>query len=103
MKIMGLVSLRLSEDEIKEIDKLAKEQNIDRSSLLRQIIANGMKETKLKLAREYYENGDSLGISAEKVGLSIWDLLDYFEKMQITQRFDEEFWMKIAKEKLLDQ
>ena len=51
---MGLVSLRLSEEEIKEIDKLAKEQHIDRSSLLRQILANGIKETKLKLAREYY-------------------------------------------------
>lgn len=100
---MGLVSLRLSEEEIKEIDKLAKEQHIDRSSLLRQILANGIKETKLKLAREYYENGDSLGQSAEKAGLSVWDLLDYFEKLQLTQRFDEEFWMNMVKEKLLDQ
>jgi hypothetical protein len=99
---MGIVSLRLSEEEIKEIDKLAQEQHIDRSNLLRQILANGIKETKLKLAREYYEQGDSLGRSAERSRLSIWDVLDYFEKMQITQRFDEEFWMKMVKEKLLE-
>ncbi len=90
---MNLITLRLSEDEIREIDKLAKEQKIDRASLLRQIIATGLKRRKLKLAREYYENGDSLGSSAEKVNLSIWDIVGYFE----------EFWIKIVKEKLSDQ
>lgn len=100
---MAVVSLRFSEEEIKEIDTLAKEQQIDRSSLLRQILANGIKETKLKLAREYYENGDSLGRSAEKARLSVWDVLDYFEKLQVNQRFDEEFWMKMVKEKVLDK
>ena len=100
---MAVVSLRLSEEEIKEIDRLANEQHIDRSSLLRQILANGIKETKLKLAREYYEQGESLGHSAEKARLAIWDVLDYFEKVQVNQRFDEEFWMKMVKEKVLDK
>ena len=100
---MAVVSLRLSEEEIKEIDRLANEQHIDRSSLLRQILANGIKETKLKLAREYYEQGESLGRSAEKARLSVWDILDYFEKVQVNQRFDEEFWMKMVKEKVLDK
>ena len=99
---MGVISIRLSDEEINEIDKLAKEQHIDRSNLLRQILANGIKETKLKLAREYYENGDSLERAAEKARLSLWDVIDYFEKVQVNKHYDEEFWMKMVKEQILD-
>ena len=102
-KILPIQQVKLSEEEIKDMDTLAKAQHLDRSSLLRQIVANGIKETKLKLARDYYENGDTLGLSAEKTRLSVWDVLDYFEKIQVNQRFDEEFWMKMVKEKVLDK
>ena len=95
---MGIISVRLSDEEIEELNKLAEEQNIDRSTLLRQILDNGIKETKLKLAREYYERGDSLERSAEKARLSVWDVIDYFERSQITRRFDEVFWEKRVKE-----
>lgn len=83
------MQLKLTEEEIKEIDILANELHLDRASLLRQIVVSGINEIKLKLAREYYENGDSVGHSAEKTRLSLWDVLDYFEKEHVNQRFDE--------------
>lgn len=63
-------------EHLRELDSIAKEQGLDRATLIRQLLINGVKEYKVKLAVELYRAEKiSIGNAAEIAGVSIWEIV----------------------------
>ncbi len=48
------MNLRLEEDLIKEFEELAKEENLDRSALVKKILVEGLQQERLNFALQKY-------------------------------------------------
>lgn len=76
----NVVSLRIAPDMLKEINKLAHEERVERSIFLRELLDKGLKETKIEHAVEQYKQSKiSIGRMVEITGLSRHEL---FEKLK---------------------
>jgi predicted HTH domain antitoxin len=65
----------------KEIDNIAKEEHLDRSSLIRRLLADAVKEwRKSKALSMYSERKVSIGKAADIAKLSIWEMLDLIKE-----------------------
>jgi metal-responsive CopG/Arc/MetJ family transcriptional regulator len=51
------ISLQIAPGVVKEIDALAKEEHIERSNLLRELLNIGLRETKIERAVDQYKTG----------------------------------------------
>ena len=79
-----VVSTRLDEKEIEELNKICEKERIDRSSLMRKFLLAQMTEYKLKEAGEIYRKGlISLAEAATLAEVSIYAMMDYVEREQI--------------------
>jgi len=54
---MVTTSVRLPKEIVEEIEKLSKEEGIDKGTLIRKLIAESLKEYKIKRALELYREG----------------------------------------------
>jgi metal-responsive CopG/Arc/MetJ family transcriptional regulator len=72
------IGIRLPKKMLKLLEEKAKEENIDRSTAIRQMIANALGEYKKeKAARLYSEGKVSISGAAEKAEISIREMIDY--------------------------
>jgi len=72
----SIVSTRLDDEEIAELDSLSQMAGFDRSAVLKSIFRKGIAEWKFDLAAENYRAELlSLSKAAEIAGLSQWDFL----------------------------
>lgn len=68
---------RLPEEMLKEIEELAKEEQVDRSELIRRLIASALKQRKIERAIQAYKNGKmTLWRAAELAGLSLRQMME---------------------------
>ena len=51
------ISLRIAPGMVKEIDAMAKEEHVERSNLLRELLNIGLRETKIERAVDQYKTG----------------------------------------------
>ncbi|MGQ0796537.1 MAG: UPF0175 family protein, partial [Methanobacteriota archaeon] len=87
---MPVTTLRLSDDELRRIDRIAKRQGVDRSVLLRQAIAGGLREILMSDAIARYQRGElSAWRAASDGGIGLWDFLDELQKRGVPFRTDE--------------
>lgn len=85
------VTVTMSEEILDELDEIAKERHEDRSSALRQILAVGISETKIKGALESYSMGKvSIGKAAESAGVSLWRFLDLLKERKVPLKYSME-------------
>lgn len=82
------LSVRLKKEKVEEIDKLAEMLGLDRASVVRRIIDDGLVQERLNKAIELYEKGDTLEFAANAVELSIWDLMDAIHTRGIRRPID---------------
>ncbi|MFQ6052550.1 MAG: UPF0175 family protein [Candidatus Hydrothermarchaeota archaeon] len=83
------VSGRISKEQFDILDKIAKIEHTDRSTVLRKIIDLGSKEYFRRKAVEMYREGKiSIGKASEVAGLSIWNMYEVLEKEGITIKID---------------
>ncbi|MDF1812382.1 MAG: UPF0175 family protein [Verrucomicrobiales bacterium] len=77
----AIISTRLNDTEISELDSLAKLTGFDRSAVLKSILRKGIAKMKLELAIEKFRS-DSVTLSkaAEISGLSQWDFIAQMEE-----------------------
>ena len=81
---MERTSILLPPNYLREIDLIAKEQGLDRATLIRQLLITGIKEYKVKLAVELYRTEKiSIGKAAEMAGVSIWEIVDILREQRI--------------------
>jgi len=79
-----VVSTRLDEKEIEELNKICKKERIDRSSLMRKFLLAQITEYKLKEVGEIYRKGlISLAEAATLAEVSIYAMMDYVEREKI--------------------
>ena len=71
------VSVRLSEETLAEVDRLADLLKTDRSEALRRFIERGLREAKIEAAlNELRRSGVSIGYAANMAGLTLYEMLD---------------------------
>lgn len=71
------ISTRLSEEAIEELERIAEEEHLDRSALVRKMLLEDIEAYRLQTALEGYRRGD-LGVeeAAEQAGVSLWRFVD---------------------------
>ncbi len=70
---MPVMSVRLSEQELKRLKTLAKEQNKEKSSVARELLMDGLK---YKMLLAYKEGKVSLSKLSKNLGMSLSEAID---------------------------
>ena len=79
-----VVSTRLDEKEIEELNLISEKERMDRSSLIRKFLLAQIEEYRLKDAGEKYRKGlVSLAEAAILAKVSIYKMMDYVEREKI--------------------
>ncbi|MEA3254278.1 MAG: UPF0175 family protein [Candidatus Altiarchaeota archaeon] len=70
------ITTRVEDSLVKEIDRIARERSIDRSTIIRQLLVRGTKEWELEKVLERYERGEiTLWQAADTLGISLWEMI----------------------------
>ncbi len=87
---MPVTTLRLSEDDLRRIARVAKDQGVDRAVLLRRAIAGGLREIVLSDAVARFQRGEcSAWRAASDAGVGLWEFLDELHRRGVPFRTDE--------------
>lgn len=85
------VTARLGKELVKEIQEIAREESIDRSSAIRRLIKMGLKEYKTEKALNLYRDGKvTLWRAAELAGDSLREMMDTIKARDIPYQYDVE-------------
>lgn len=88
---MASTSVRLPDDLLEALDRLADREHVDRSTMMRRAIERGLEDLALDQAVDAYQSG---GVTAWKAarehGVTLWDLLDELRDRGLGVRTDEE-------------
>jgi len=88
---MITTSVRLPEDLVREIEKAAKEEKVDKGAILRRFADAGLREYKLEKALDKYREGRvSLWKAASLAGISYRQALEEARKRNIPFQYREE-------------
>jgi predicted HTH domain antitoxin len=80
---------RVSKSHIEKLERISKEEKIDRSSVLRKVLDIGLDEYDRRKAVEEYRRGKlSVGKAAELAGISIAEFYKILENEDIPIRID---------------
>jgi predicted HTH domain antitoxin len=86
-----VVSARLPKERIDQIEEIAREEKIDRSTVLDRALEHYIREWRLRKAIDSYaEGGATLPRAAETAGLTIWEMIDILAKRNIQPQYDAE-------------
>ncbi len=79
-----VVSTRLNEKEIEELNKISERESMDRSSLIRKFLLAQIQEYRLKESGEKYRKGlVSMAEAATLAKVSIYTMMDYVDREKI--------------------
>jgi len=85
------ITSRLPDKMVEEIERIAKLENLDRSSVVRRLLNKAIPEWKLEYALKLYQHKEiSLGKAAELSSLSIWEMLEKLSQYKIPLNYDLE-------------
>ncbi len=96
------ISVRLEDEEYELLYKIAKEEHIDPSSLIRKFVLKQMQLFNMEKMSEHYRKGTvSLQEAATQAQVSIYQMMDYLETQKITPpaQTDEEMQEDIERSK----
>ncbi len=87
---MRVTTLRLSDEEIRRIDRIARRQGVDRAVLLRRAISGGLREILISDAVDRYRRGEcSAWRAASDADIGLWEFLDELARRGVPFRTDE--------------
>jgi len=90
------MNLRLEEDLIKEFEELAKEENLDRSALVRKILLEGLQQERLNFALQKYMLKEiSIERAAEIAKISIHEIILKISQLGISSNLTLDDFEKI--------
>ena len=90
--MMKNISIRLNENFMKEAQKLAELEMVDKSSIIREALEKGFTEMKLETAIEMFRKGkSSTGEAAEIAGLSIGEMMDEITKRGLKPNITKDY------------
>lgn len=86
----SVVSLRIAPGMLKEINRLAHEEHVKRSTFLRELLDKGLKETKIEHAAEQYKQSKiSIGRMVEITRLSRHELFKKLKERGISVHYSK--------------
>lgn len=88
---MNVLSIRLGEEELRQIKTLAKEENEDRSHAARELIREGWK---FHLLCKYKEGSLSLGSLARELKIPLSSTIDFLGKLGIQAPLEYEDYLQ---------
>lgn len=72
---MGTISARVPDELESQLEQFIEEENLDRSTAIRKLLAEGLAEWRQDRALELLADGDlTLSRAAEVAGLSVWEV-----------------------------
>ncbi len=75
------ISTRLPSKVVKEIEKYAKEEDLDKSTFVKRLLHKSLKEYKVEYAFRLYKEGEvSLWKAAKLADKSLWDMVELMKK-----------------------
>ena len=85
------ISTRIEEKVLSEIDELSKEKHMDRASLLRNLIVEGLSiERKKKVLSIYKQKKISLAKAADMLDVDLWKMIDLLKEEGMYIDYSEE-------------
>ncbi len=86
------ISVRLREEQLRQLETVEKKWQIDRSEVVRRLLAEALKEWKIKNALENLAaHKISIGRAAKECGVTLWEMLDLAKEKNINWTgYDEE-------------
>ena len=89
--MMKNVSIRLKDDFMKEAQKLAELEMVDKSAIIREALEKGFADVKLKIALEMFSKGKvSTSEAAEISDLSVGEMMDEIVKRGLKPNLTKE-------------
>lgn len=84
-----MVGARLPEELVRELQRIEKVEQSDRSTTVRKLLSRAVGEWKKEYyARQYAEQKITLAKAAEEAGVSLWEMVDYTRKHKIAAQYD---------------
>lgn len=88
---MQVVAARLPKSVAREIERIAVEEKLDKSSVIARATDMYIKQWKLRKATGLYEAGKVSALKAAVLsGISIWEFLEELQKRKIAVRYSAE-------------
>jgi len=85
------VGIRMNDELLEKLDKMSKEENLDRSTLVRKLVEKGYKLQKKEKAADKYKKGQlTLSKAAEEAEITIWEM----EKFLIDSGYKSQYSVK---------
>jgi len=85
------ITTRVEEKLLEEIDNLSKEKQMDRATLLRNLIVEGLTiEKEKKVLSMYKDRKISMAKAAEMLDIDLWQMIDLIKKEKLYLDYSEE-------------
>ncbi len=85
------VTTRVPKETLQEIDKFSKQKHMDRSTMLRNLIEQGLAdEKKEKILQQYKNRKISLQKAAELLNIDLIEMLDLIKRKELHLDYSEE-------------
>ena len=89
MRKEQMVGTRLPQDLVRELERIERTEQSDRSTTVRKLLAKAIGEWKLEhYARLYGDGKLTLARAARDAGVSLWEMMDYARSRKISAQYD---------------
>ena len=90
-RLMQVVAARLPKEAAREIERIAHEEKVDKSTVIARATDLYIREWKIGRSVKLYEDGKVTSMKASSLaGLSIWEFLEELGKRKVTVRYSAE-------------
>jgi len=86
-----VVSARLPKEMVRFIEEIAREERVDKSTILERALEHYLREWRINKAVELYRDGlVTLSRAAEIAGVSIWEMIDVLAQKKVILQYGVE-------------
>ncbi|MBC7090736.1 MAG: UPF0175 family protein [Nitrososphaeria archaeon] len=86
-----VISARLPKEMVKLVEEIAREERMDKSTVLEKALEHYISEWRLKKAVELYRDGlVTLPRAAEIAGVSVWEMTNILAEKKVTVQYSVE-------------
>jgi predicted HTH domain antitoxin len=85
------ISARFPKDKAKIIEEIAREEKVDKSTILNRALDHYIREWRIRKAVESYREGlATLPRAAEIAGVTVWEMIDVLSQRNVQQQYTAE-------------
>lgn len=85
------ISVRISKEELRKIEEILKYEKSPRSHILREVLEKGIKEKRLEIALEMFQNNEATAWKAARLaGIPLIKFLDILKEKGLEFHYTEE-------------